>query len=308
MFGPSGEQVVLDRRDEVERMLQDLHCNVAKPLCEHFRLRYDFLFEQHCQEQKAGVTRREPHTIRTLGPNGKVLREEKRYFTTVRLRLRKHPSIGDPQNEFISHGAQIAVLLHELTHLRFMNHGPQFMLFLKDIYMEARRLGLFDPSTMCNELPSSRAWENAIFKTAGGVCSEELQKLHGESADSITGCMSARSQSPRSPRSRAPRSLVGSASSTSTLTPRSDSGSSSVVSRTSVASLTGSVLAEEDELHGASVVDKDEPIQSRSEAALKKDGRLAETLLQKAAQTSNKRRLRVSRPKVPTKPAAEAPS
>lgn len=116
--------------------------------------RYDFLLEQHCQERKAGVARRAPKSVAG----------EDRYLTTVRLRLRKHPAKGDAQKELIQRGTAMAVLLHELAHLRYMHHGPEFMLFLREIYLEASKRGLINPK-QTNELPSCRPWENLIYQT-----------------------------------------------------------------------------------------------------------------------------------------------
>ncbi|CAK9094288.1 Uncharacterized protein SCF082_LOCUS44323 [Durusdinium trenchii] len=104
---------------------------------------------------------------------------ETRYLVTIRLRLRLHPTKGDPQSDFLSHGTQIAVLLHELCHLKHMNHGKDFMLFLRDIFAFAQKLGVFEAGES-NEIPSPWPWENVIFQRAGNVSDDELLQLFAE--------------------------------------------------------------------------------------------------------------------------------
>lgn len=182
MWSPEGDEIPLQSCQKVEELLQHLHSSVANPLCQHFRLRYDFLLEQHCQERKAGVARRAP----------KVVNGEERYLTTVRLRLRKHPVKGDPQKEFIGRGAMMAVLLHELAHLRYMNHGQEFMLLLREIFAEAKKREIFDPE-LVNELPSCRPWENLIYQTGGDIDVESLMKVFEPDSSS---CATPRNASP----------------------------------------------------------------------------------------------------------------
>jgi len=56
------------------------------------------------------------------------------YHTTIQLRVRVHPSKGDPRNQFMSKGTLMAILIHEIAHLKHMNHGKDFMNFLKTLY------------------------------------------------------------------------------------------------------------------------------------------------------------------------------
>ena len=144
-----------------------------------FGLRYSFFSEHHCQAKKAGVTVKQPLRLTSKNGEGEEI-EELRHLVTIRLRLRIHPTKGDPQKTFISRGTQMAVLLHELCHLKHMNHGKGFMLFLREIFAHAKTLGLFDPQELSNEIPSPWPWENVIFRTGGEVAEEELLRLFAE--------------------------------------------------------------------------------------------------------------------------------
>eukprot|EP00928_Gymnodinium_smaydae_P025410 TRINITY_DN20238_c0_g1_i1.p1 TRINITY_DN20238_c0_g1~~TRINITY_DN20238_c0_g1_i1.p1 ORF type:complete len:927 (+),score=211.91 TRINITY_DN20238_c0_g1_i1:92-2872(+) len=195
MYDADGKEVPLENRDIVLRMLHDLRRRILVPICKHFNLRHDFFFEQHCQEKKAGVARREPRTLTRRNPDGSE-RKETRYVVTIRLRLRVHPSKGDPQTEFLSQGSQLAVLLHELCHLRYMDHGKDFMLFLAEIFREATRIGVFKPGEMTNEVPSNFAWENEIFRVGGNVDNDTLLLLFAQHESMKARAASSRSRTP----------------------------------------------------------------------------------------------------------------
>merc|ERR1711904_473231 len=54
------------------------------------------------------------------------------------------------------------------------------MLFLKEIFAYAVSLGIFDPKTCHNEIPSPWPWENEIFRTGGTADDEDLLRLFAE--------------------------------------------------------------------------------------------------------------------------------
>jgi len=178
MKGPDGQKVPLKNRNVVIKTLHELNSKIATPICRFFGLRYNFFSEQHPQANKAGNTRKEPLILRKKNAEGEET-EEIRHMTTIRLRLRVHPKKGNPQSDFIAKGTQLAVLLHELCHLRHMNHGKDFMLLLRDIYAQARKIGVFDPCWE-NELPSSFRWEKEIYHAAGEMPDEELLTIFAE--------------------------------------------------------------------------------------------------------------------------------
>lgn len=181
MYNENGEPTPLENRVSVWKILRNLHNKVASPLCDKFGLRYHYLLEQHPQERKAGVTRREVRPVFTVESPSKMSRvhvwnnmTSSRFVATVRLRIRESPNRGDPQTDFISCGTRMAVLLHELTHLRHMDHGIKFAFLLRDLYQTATEMELFNPDEMRNELPSAWPWENAIFASGGKLTDDEL--------------------------------------------------------------------------------------------------------------------------------------
>jgi hypothetical protein len=169
-------KVFFERRNEAQRFLQELDETVCKPLGKHFCLRCQFLAEHHCQSKKPGVTVRDPLLMRKkVGPGDGDVVEEVRYTSTIRLRLRKK----DSADEMLERRTVMCVLLHEMAHLRHMNHGKKFMLVLRDLFSRAAKLGLISRETTQsrNEIPSPWAWENEIQSRAGDVSDEQLLRL-----------------------------------------------------------------------------------------------------------------------------------
>lgn len=204
MYSEDGLEIPLQNRGNVLRILQELNTNVLRPLCQKFNLWYDFLFEQHCQANAPGVARRETHTLTMESTDGTS--RQKTRLVTIRLRVRLHPSRGDPQTEFISRGTQLGVLLHELCHLKSMDHDIDFMILLREVFQEATKMGVFKPDVMFNEYPSRKEWENEIFHRGGNIPPDELlllmaqQNRRDKASAPSQCCGGARDQCGNSPR------------------------------------------------------------------------------------------------------------
>ncbi|CEM38523.1 unnamed protein product [Vitrella brassicaformis CCMP3155] len=164
----NGERVWLCRRKEVTEILHELHTKVAAPICRHFKLRYSFLSEHDCQAKKAGVTIKDPLIVKREGSDGEVYTEI-RWLATIRIRIRKK----EAPNDLISRPTQLAILFHELAHLKHMNHGPDFALLVRDIFKFATAKGIH-PLGETNEIPSPWEWENAIFRTGGRLTDQQI--------------------------------------------------------------------------------------------------------------------------------------
>ncbi|KAF4737260.1 hypothetical protein FOZ62_001913 [Perkinsus olseni] len=199
-----GRKVPLENRHRVVLKLHQLNTDVAMPIAKHFNLRYSHLSEQPPDAKKAGVTIREvsrkskqqqqqqPETEEGSKNTGRRRRsdaasnsrvvvekdEGPKYLNHIRVRIRPmvRPELGEP---LLSDSTLMAVLFHELAHIRYMNHGLGFMRFLREVYLYATdELKIFHVGEP-NELPSPWSWERRIYETGGRVSEGELLREFG---------------------------------------------------------------------------------------------------------------------------------
>lgn len=159
------EEIPLLHRDVVARTLQELDRDV-QPVVNRFKVFYSALSEGHPQWSKAAFTNR-------IGL--KFDEGLKAYAHHIQIRVRCRSSPNDP-SLFYNKSTLLAILFHELAHIRHMNHGCDFMLFLRDIYRFAAKCGVFRLGET-HQLPSCRQWENALFATAGHLSDAQLKEM-----------------------------------------------------------------------------------------------------------------------------------
>ena len=165
-----GEEIPLLHRDHVARVLEELDRDV-QPVVRRFKVFYSALSEGHPQWSKAAFTNRIPLN---LDPNVKTFAHH------IQLRVRQRAAPND-LNVFYNRSTLLAVMFHELAHIRHMNHGAEFALLLRDIYRFAYKSGVFKTGEQ-HQLPSCRAWENVLFTTAGKISDARLLELREASS------------------------------------------------------------------------------------------------------------------------------
>ena len=151
-----GIEIPLLHRDKVTRVLRQLD-TALRPIVARFKVRYTVLAENHPHEKLAAFT----------------LEVEKLYCIRVRVRNSACPN---DVKKLYRRETLLALLFHELAHVRYMHHGKDFMLLLRDIYRYAAEIGTFQLG-QSNQIPSCRGWENRIYETAGAVSDSEIVSL-----------------------------------------------------------------------------------------------------------------------------------
>lgn len=169
----SGEWIPLLHRDKVEKILKEIDESI-KPILKRFNIFYAALSENHPTRGKAAITFRVP--VKFIGKDNEIVKQKAHH---IQLRVRNKQFPNDLARLY-NRSTLLAVMFHELAHIRHMDHGPDFMLFLRQIYYYARKLSIF-PKGEEHQLPSCRSWEKRIFETRGKVTEEELMSLYESS-------------------------------------------------------------------------------------------------------------------------------
>jgi len=158
------EVIPLLHRDTVERVLVDLYESV-KPILKKFKLNCSALVENHPILGAPAASIRV--SLDKLQANS--------FTHFIKLRIR-NPKTPNDKKKFFNKTTLLAVLFHEVAHIRHMSHGKKFMLFLRDIFNYARRFKIL-PKGEEHQMPSCREWEKLIFSKRGNISDEELLDL-----------------------------------------------------------------------------------------------------------------------------------
>lgn len=195
------EKIILLHREQVKKSMEKLHSMYGKIICKKFNIRYSFLCEEDPGARKAGKT------VRQKGNNtdsNKIINDKIKHNKNNQTCNNKNNSnciynnIDKKNNNqklnnqictiyvkfrdkndyqrLLSESTQIAVFLHELAHLKYMNHKLDFAKFLRNIYAYCNKQGIFCKNQI-NEIKSPWEWERQVFIRAGDISDDELQQL-----------------------------------------------------------------------------------------------------------------------------------
>ena len=159
-----GEVVPLLHRDKVTKILVILD-KIVQPILNKYNIIYSSLSENHPLSRKPAVTHRIP--LKFITPT--------MFAHMIQIRVRNQQGPND-YRKFYNRATLLAMLFHELAHIRFMNHGKEFMFFLRDIYQYAHFINIIPAED--HQLPSFRKWEKAIFHARGNISNSKLIEIY----------------------------------------------------------------------------------------------------------------------------------
>lgn len=186
MLNKRNQLVELSKTEEVMRQLLWLEREIASPVSKRFGLEYSCITEHHPNANRAALTTRDPVRSSSL-----VSSDKSRWLYAVRIRLR---TLERPTDTLVPLGTQIALVLHELTHLGEWHHTSKFMILNRDIYRyAAKELRIFQTVSSSEDakivFPSPCKWERKIQDTRGDVSDAELYSLYDSRFPSGDECV-----------------------------------------------------------------------------------------------------------------------
>ncbi|KAL4493017.1 hypothetical protein ABPG72_020796 [Tetrahymena utriculariae] len=168
------KDVSLLYRKNIAQQLAYLHESV-KPIAREFELYYSLFTEGHPSIIGHAFTKK----IKILISS--PLEKQKEYLTTYHVYIKlRDPNKPNDSKLFLNKTTSMAIMLHELAHLRCYDHSFNFALLLRDIYKSAIKLNLFPNQSEEHMIPSRRSWERVLFQRKGNMTDEELKVVYDE--------------------------------------------------------------------------------------------------------------------------------
>ncbi|KAL4426192.1 hypothetical protein ABPG74_002957 [Tetrahymena malaccensis] len=170
----NSKDVSLLYRKNIAQHLTYLHESV-KPIAREFELYYSLFTEGHPSIIGHAFTKK----IKVLISS--PLEKQKEYLTTYHVYIKlRDPNKPNDSKLFLNKTTSMAIMLHELAHLRCYDHSFNFALLLRDIYKSAIKLNLFPNQSEEHMIPSRRSWERVLFEKKGNMTDEELKIVYDE--------------------------------------------------------------------------------------------------------------------------------